>query len=65
MSPRNFARAFRGETGMTPAAYVEQLRVERARLLLESTPPRSRPSPPVRVRHRRDDAPGVRRGASA
>ena len=37
MSPRNFARFFRREIGMTPAAYVEQLRVERARQLLEDT----------------------------
>jgi transcriptional regulator GlxA family with amidase domain len=36
MSPRNFARFFRRETGMTPAAYVEALRVERARQLLEA-----------------------------
>lgn len=36
MSPRNFARAFKREVGMTPAAYVETLRVERARLLLET-----------------------------
>ena len=36
MSERNFARAFRGETGMTPAAYVEVARVERARIALES-----------------------------
>jgi len=35
MSPRNFARFFGRETGMTPAAYVEVLRVERARQLLE------------------------------
>ncbi len=35
MSPRNFARAFRRETGVTPAAYVETLRLERARQLLE------------------------------
>ena len=35
MSPRNFARAFRRETGMTPAAYVETLRLERARQMLE------------------------------
>jgi transcriptional regulator GlxA family with amidase domain len=35
MSPRNFARFFRRETGITPAAYVEVLRVERARQLLE------------------------------
>ena len=37
MSPRNFARAFRRETGMTPAVYVEALRLERARLALETT----------------------------
>jgi transcriptional regulator GlxA family with amidase domain len=37
MSERNFARAFRAETGMTPAAYVEAARVERARRELETT----------------------------
>jgi transcriptional regulator GlxA family with amidase domain len=37
MSERNFARAFRAETGMTPAAYVEVARVERARRELETT----------------------------
>jgi transcriptional regulator GlxA family with amidase domain len=36
MSPRNFARAFRREVGVTPAAYVARLRVERARLELEA-----------------------------
>jgi transcriptional regulator GlxA family with amidase domain len=36
MSPRNFARAFRAEIGVTPAAYVAGLRLERARLELES-----------------------------
>jgi transcriptional regulator GlxA family with amidase domain len=36
MSPRNFARAFKHEVGMTPGAYVEALRVERARALLET-----------------------------
>ena len=36
MSERNFARAFRDETGMTPAAYVEVTRVERARIALET-----------------------------
>jgi transcriptional regulator GlxA family with amidase domain len=35
MSPRNFARAFRRETGLTPAVYVEALRVEAARNRLE------------------------------
>jgi transcriptional regulator GlxA family with amidase domain len=37
MSERNFARAFRAETGMTPATYVEATRVERARRELETT----------------------------
>jgi transcriptional regulator GlxA family with amidase domain len=37
MSPRSFARAFRAETGTTPAAHVERLRVEAARRLLETT----------------------------
>ncbi len=37
MSPRHFARAFRAETGVTPARYVEQVRLEAARRLLEET----------------------------
>jgi transcriptional regulator GlxA family with amidase domain len=37
MSTRTFARAFRREVGMTPAAYVEAVRVERAELLLTTT----------------------------
>jgi transcriptional regulator GlxA family with amidase domain len=37
MSPRNFARAFKREVGMTPAVYVETVRVERARTLLETS----------------------------
>ena len=37
MSERTFARAFRSETGQTPAAHVEDLRVEAARRLLETT----------------------------
>lgn len=36
MSPRNFARAFTREVGETPAAYVGRLRLERARVLLET-----------------------------
>jgi transcriptional regulator GlxA family with amidase domain len=36
MSERNFARAFRRELGLTPAAYVEIARVESARMALES-----------------------------
>jgi transcriptional regulator GlxA family with amidase domain len=35
LSERHFARAWRAETGLTPAAYVEALRVEHARALLE------------------------------
>jgi transcriptional regulator GlxA family with amidase domain len=37
MSRRNFVRAFRRETGMTPIQYVEAVRVEMARGLLEET----------------------------
>jgi transcriptional regulator GlxA family with amidase domain len=37
MSERNFARAFGREVGMTPAAYVEALRVDQARVRLESS----------------------------
>jgi transcriptional regulator GlxA family with amidase domain len=37
MSPRNFARVFSREVGSTPAVYVEGLRVEQARMLLETT----------------------------
>jgi transcriptional regulator GlxA family with amidase domain len=36
MSDRNFARAFRRETGLTPGAYVEGARVERVRIALET-----------------------------
>jgi hypothetical protein len=38
MSTRTFARVFRQEFGVTPAAYVEGVRVEAARRLLETTP---------------------------
>ena len=37
MSTRNFARAFRREVGVTPAEYVERVRVEAAQRMLEST----------------------------
>lgn len=37
MSPRHFARAFRAETGVTPARHVESVRLEAARLRLEDT----------------------------
>lgn len=35
LSERQFTRAWRAETGVSPGAYVEELRVERARALLE------------------------------
>ncbi|MDK0523404.1 GlxA family transcriptional regulator [Streptomyces sp. ML-6] len=37
LSPRHFARAFRAETGLTPGRYVERVRLEQARRLLEDT----------------------------
>lgn len=37
MSQRTFARSFRSETGSTPALFIETLRVEAARRLLETT----------------------------
>ncbi|HWX97131.1 MAG TPA: GlxA family transcriptional regulator [Solirubrobacteraceae bacterium] len=37
MSPRHFARAFRAETGVTPARYVERVRLEAARGRLEDS----------------------------
>jgi transcriptional regulator GlxA family with amidase domain len=37
MSPRNFARIFRQEFGDTPAAFVERLRLETARSLVEQS----------------------------
>ena len=37
MSPRNFSRVFTREVGATPGAFVESVRVERARALLETT----------------------------
>ncbi|UOE52521.1 helix-turn-helix domain-containing protein [Mucilaginibacter sp. SMC90] len=37
MSPRNFTRVFHKQTGMPPAKFVEKVRVEQARKLLEDT----------------------------
>jgi transcriptional regulator GlxA family with amidase domain len=37
MSPRHFARVFRAEVGCTPAQYVERVRLEVVRRLLETT----------------------------
>ncbi|VVS91382.1 dj-1/pfpi [Desulfoluna spongiiphila] len=36
MSPRTFARIFTSETGMSPGRFIEQLRIDRARELLET-----------------------------
>lgn len=37
MSPRNFRRVFRNDVGITPARYVERLRLEQACVLLTSS----------------------------
>jgi len=37
MSPRHFARAFAAETGLTPAKAIERLRLEAARMRVETT----------------------------
>jgi transcriptional regulator GlxA family with amidase domain len=37
MSPRNFARVFLNDTGLTPAKFIEKLRVEAARKYLENS----------------------------
>ena len=37
LSPRHFARAFHSETGTTPGRYVDRVRLEHARRLLEET----------------------------
>lgn len=37
LSPRQFSRVFREETGTSPASAVERLRVEAARVLMETT----------------------------
>jgi transcriptional regulator GlxA family with amidase domain len=37
LSPRQFSRAFRAETGQCPAKAVERLRLEAARLMLEES----------------------------
>jgi transcriptional regulator GlxA family with amidase domain len=37
MSPRNFARVFLNETGLTPAKFLEKLRIEVARKYLEDS----------------------------
>jgi transcriptional regulator GlxA family with amidase domain len=37
MSERSFARLFKAQTGMTPSTYVELVRLDRAKMLLETT----------------------------
>lgn len=37
MSDRNFGRLFKSQTGMTPSVYVELVRLDRAKMLLETT----------------------------
>jgi transcriptional regulator GlxA family with amidase domain len=37
LSPRQFSRVFRAETGQTPARVIENLRVDSARLMLEQS----------------------------
>jgi transcriptional regulator GlxA family with amidase domain len=37
LSPRQFSRAFRAETGQSPAKAVENLRVEAARFMMEQS----------------------------
>jgi len=37
MSPRNFCRVFLREVGMTPGRFVERMRIEAARRLLEDS----------------------------
>jgi len=37
LSPRQFSRAFRAETGQSPAKAIESLRLETARLMMEQT----------------------------
>ena len=37
LSPRQFSRAFRSETGQSPAKAIEQLRVEAARMMIEQS----------------------------
>ena len=65
LSPRHFARAFRAETGMTPGRYVDRVRLEHARRLLEDTADGDRGGlPRLRLRHPRGDAPRLRPSAS-
>ena len=67
MSPRHFARAFRAETGVTPARYVERVRLEAARRRLEDTAEpdrRGRGAPAASAPPRRCAAPSCARSRS-
>ncbi len=60
MSPRNFSRVFRSETGLSPATYVEQVRMDKARRMLEDTSlPLDRGGEAKRPGHGRLGAPRV------
>ena len=62
MSPRHFARAFRDEIGVTPAAYVEAARVEAAKQRADRyrpTPCPSWPAAAASARPRRSTAPSA------
>jgi len=60
MSPRNFARVFARSAGVTPARYVEKLRVEGGAAEIGREPVhRRRGCRAMRLRHARVDAPLV------
>ena len=60
MSARHFTRLFTDEVGETPARYVERVRLEAARQALETTDATlDVDRRPLRLRHRRDPAPGL------
>lgn len=58
MSPRNFARAFAAETGITPARALERLRLEAARTAVETS---LRPLEEIATAHGFTDAGHMRR----
>jgi transcriptional regulator GlxA family with amidase domain len=58
LSPRHFARVFTAETGVSPGRYVEQVRLESARRMLEET---SRPVEGVATAAGFGNAQGLRR----
>jgi transcriptional regulator GlxA family with amidase domain len=56
LSPREFTRVFRAETGQSPAKAIENLRLEAASLMLERSVGRG-DRPCNRIRRSRADAP--------